>query len=409
MKAYDYSQPLPVDSQMIVARMGELFLKGKNQGRFRELLLKNLRASLRAHLEGFEVIHTRGRLFIRLASTEHMSRALEICTSTPGLTNASPCLEVAPDLETVTARAIEVAQKAWGGSKGTFAVRAKRLDKQLPMNSTALGAHVGGSINEVMQLPVDLKNPDHLMQVEFAQRKAYIWIQVYPGVGGLPVGSAGKVLLMLSGGIDSPVAGYLAQKRGCELEAIYFHSPPFISEASREKVEDLARLLAPRQGGIKLHVVPFTEIQKQIHAECEQKLTVLLYRRFMYRIASKIAHRRRAKALCTGENLAQVASQTLENLNLVHQVSDLLTMRPLLTYDKTETVRLAQQICTFDVSIRPYDDCCSLFVPRNPATKGRLGVIRASEGRIDVDALVDAAVEGTEIVRLGGRRLDPPS
>ncbi|MEE2756734.1 MAG: tRNA uracil 4-sulfurtransferase ThiI, partial [Myxococcota bacterium] len=377
--------PQPEDSTLIIARLGELFLKGRNQKNFRERLVKNLRGSLRAEFDSLEVIPTRGRIFVRLTDPDHMSRALEICTSTPGLTSASPCLKVVPDLEELTTKAVEVATTAWGGSQSTFMVRAKRLDKQFHLNSTQLGAHVGGAINDALGLPVDLKNADHVMHVELGERAAYIWIEVYPGLGGLPIGSAGKVLLMLSGGIDSPVAGHLAQKRGCEVDAIYFHSPPFISEASREKVESLAKILGARQGSIRLHVVPFTEIQKQIHSQCDRKLTVLLYRRFMYRIASKLASIIRAKALCTGENLAQVASQTLENLNLVHDVSTLLTMRPLLTYDKTETVHLAKRIGTYDISIQPYDDCCSLFLPRNPATRGRISVVRNAESLLDVD------------------------
>ena len=253
---------------------------------------------------------------------------------------------------------------------------------------------------DALDLKVNLKTPDETLRVEIAEEHAHIWVQTYPGVGGIPIGATGKVLLLLSGGIDSPVAGYLAQKRGCELEAIYFHSPPFISEASREKVEALGRKLAPRQGGLTLNVVPFTEIQKAIKAHCDPRMTVLLYRRFMYRIADQLAARINAGALCTGENLAQVASQTLENLNVVDSVTSRMTLRPLISYDKTEIVSLARRIDTFETSILPHDDCCTLFVPKNPVTRARGTFLERAEELLDIDGLVAAALDGIDRVEL---------
>jgi len=192
----------------------------------------------------------------------------------------------------------------------------------------------------------------------------------------------------------------MAQKRGCEIEGIYFHSPPFISEVSREKVEALGRKLAPRQGGMTLNVVPFTEIQKAIKANCDGRLTVLLYRRFMYRIADRVAVAAGANALCTGENLAQVASQTLENLNIVDRVTSRITLRPLITYDKAEIVAISRRIGTFETSILPHDDCCTLFVPKHPVTKGRLDILEAAEADLPVEDLINAAIDGIERVSL---------
>ena len=222
-----------------------------------------------------------------------------------------------------------------------------------------------------------------------------MWTDDYDGCGGLPVGSAGKTMLLLSGGIDSPVAGHLAQRRGCELEAIYFHSPPFVPEETRDKVKELGQILAASQGSLLLHSVHFTAIQKAIKAHCEAKHTVLLYRRFMYRIADQLARKRRCLALVTGENLGQVASQTIENLNLVDGLTKTIVFRPLLTYDKRHVMDAARELGTYEISIRPFDDCCTLFVPKNPTTRGRLHVIEAQESRLDVDALVEEAIEKT--------------
>ena len=210
------------------------------------------------------------------------------------------------------------------------------------------------------------------------------------------------MLLLLSGGIDSPVAGYLAQKRGCRLEAIYFHSPPFISEASKDKVEELARKLAPRQGFLRLLVIPFTDIQKAIKADCDRRFTVILYRRFMYRIADAIAQATGSVALCTGENLAQVASQTLENLTVVDTLTSRLTLRPLITFDKDEIVRIARHIDTFDTSVLPHDDCCTLFVPKHPITKARLIDVENAETPLSVDQLVADAVSQRDVIDIEG-------
>ncbi|MEZ4471696.1 MAG: hypothetical protein R3F60_13010 [bacterium] len=236
--------------------------------------------------------------------------------------------------------------------------------------------------------------------MDIAVGAAFVSVERFAGAGGLPVGSTGRVLLLLSGGIDSPVAGYLAQKRGCAVEAVYFHSPPYVSEASRDKVIALARRLAPRQGGLTLHIVPFTAVQEAIRDAGGGRLSVLLYRRFMYRIAAALAKRRRLLALCTGESLGQVASQTLENLRLVDQVSDALTLRPLITTDKQDIMELARRLGTYDISVLPHQDCCTLFVPEHPSTRAPLGLLVAHEEKLAVEAQVQAALDRTETVTL---------
>ncbi len=386
---------------LLLARLGEVWLKGRNRRIFLDRLYKNLKLSLNAALEGARVRPQYGRIFIELRDPESLLEALAVCLDTPGLSSVSPVRRVKTDPEIIRAEGIKLAETEWLGAEGSFAVNVRRSYKRFPMTSPELGRFVGDAVGELQpQLTVNLKKPDHKMGIEVGEEESHLWVQHIPAAGGLPIGSAGRISLMLSGGIDSPVAGYLAQKRGCELDAIYFHSPPFIPEDSREKVERLARRLAPRQGGLRLYVVHFTEIQKAIQDHCDHRYTVLLYRRFMYRLAAALGRRRHAKALCTGENLAQVASQTLENLSLVDQLTGMLTLRPLLTFDKQEIIQVAHQMGTYEISILPFDDCCTLFVPSNPITRGKLPQLEEQEARLNIEALVKGALKATEVVQL---------
>lgn len=383
-----------------MGRVGELWLKGRNRGTFAERLRANLQASLSAELAGAQVHLGRGRVFVQLDVEGTAERALAICADTPGLVDVRPVVRCAPVASEIEATAVVMVREAWAGATGSFAVRAKRTQKTLPFTSPALAAQVGAAVGTETGLAVDLSGPDRVLDIEVDPRRAHLWTAVTPGAGGLPVGTAGTVLLMLSGGIDSPVAGYLAQKRGCALEAVYFHSPPFVGEATREKVEALARMLAPRQAGLWLHVVPFTAVQTEIRARCDLRQAVVLYRRFMYRIAARLAADRGLDALCTGEMLGQVASQTLRNLELVDRVVDRLVLRPLMTWDKGEVTDRARQIGTYETSILPHDDCCTLFVPDDPVTRGSRGVIEAQESRLDIGGMVDAALAGVVSIRV---------
>ncbi len=386
----------------ILLRIGEIWLKGRNRRDFMDRLLHNLLETLRPRLPGVKIQVHYGRLQVRLADPSQMNDALALVTNVPGVVSASPVISVDPTYEAIEAAALAMIKTEWGDRDGSFRVQAKRTNKHFPMNSMELARVLGSALYEQRPREVDLKNPDFTFGVDVDEEEARLWVQRVPGIGGLPVGITGRTLLMLSGGIDSPVAGYLAQKRGCRVDGIYFHSPPFISEASRDKVEVLAKNLAQRQTALRLHVVPFTEIQKAIKANCNSKYTVLLYRRFMYRIAAAIARRRGLATLCTGENLAQVASQTMANLALVDRLTDRMTLRPLLTYDKGEIIEVARRIGTFETSILPHDDCCTLFVPRNPATRARIEVLEHEETRLPLTELVRAAVQNTETVTVTG-------
>lgn len=396
----DAMTPLRADYTLLLVRLGEVWLKGRNRGEFLGRLRRNLRASLEAAVPGARLRGRYARLFVELPDPSLAPAAVTVCADTPGLTSVSPVRRVESDEAAIVAEALALARAEWAGATGSFRVAARRSDKSFPLTSPEINRRVGGPLGRELGLTVNLKAADRELGVEVGEDGTLLWVHTFPAVGGLPVGSTGRVLLLLSGGIDSPVAGYLAQKRGCALDAVYFHSPPFISEASREKVEALARRLAPRQGGLRLHVVPFTDIQTAIRQRCEPRHTVLLYRRFMYRIAAALAGRIGADALCTGENLGQVASQTLENLALVDRLTDRLTLRPLLTHDKQETVEIARRIGTYELSIQPFDDCCTLFVPKHPTLRAPARVLEAQETRLDVDHLVRSALARTEVVDL---------
>ena len=386
---------------LILGRVGELWLKGRNRNDFVQQLRRNLQASLKAELKGAQVQPAHGRFFVRLADPAHMARALEICRDTPGLHSVSPVRRVARDIDAILAGALALAAAEWADHTGTFRVVSRRADKTFPLTSPQINQEIGYALHSTFGLSADLNRADVTLGVEVERERAHVFVHSHLAAGGLPIGSAGRVLLLLSGGIDSPVAGYLAQKRGCALDAVYFHSAPFISESSRDKVETLANLLGPRQGGLRLHVVHFTDIQKAIRDNCDKRLTVVLYRRFMYRIAGRIADQRKARALCTGESIGQVASQTLENLALVDGVTNHLTIRPLLTYDKDEVVDVARRIGSFETSILPHQDCCTLFVPKNPAIRAKLHIVERAEARLDLEALIEGALARTDVVECG--------
>lgn len=387
----------------IVLRYGELFLKGANRGRFESVLLENLRHALR-DLEGAKLIKGQGRVFVDVPGDA--GHAADVLSRIFGLSSLSVAEEVEQDVaEMCRVAAEQVARllEQQPGSIRSFRITSKRADKSFPLPSPEINRQVGQAVVDATGLAVNLSHADLTVGVEVGPLRSFVFTQRLPGAGGLPVGVSGKVALLLSGGIDSPVAGHLMQKRGCRLDAVYFHSFPYTSERSKAKVQQLAGLLAPAQRRMLLHVVPFTEVQKAVRDGAPSEMAVILYRRSMMRIASAIARRRGCTVLATGESLGQVASQTLENLVCIQGEADRPVLRPLVTFDKAETIDLARKIGTYEVSIQPYDDCCSLFVPKHPVTRGKLeNVVRAESG---VDGLLDLeqqAVDATEVVEIEG-------
>lgn len=380
---------------VVVLRLGEIFLKGKNRRFFIRQLVANARRLL-APL-GPEVTIETLHLRILVRHPAALERqVLERLGRLFGLHSMSPAVVVERDLDALAAAAVAEAGALPAGT--SFKVETNRRDKRFPMTSQDVSREVGGRVHQATGLAVDVHRPDRVIQLEIGPDRSFVLSRVVPGPGGLPIGTGGRVGLLLSGGIDSPVAGWSVMRRGCTVSAIYFHSFPYTGDKTREKVIDLCRRLALWHGPIDLHVVGFTEVQKELRAHGPAELAVVLYRRMMMRAASRIAARRRARALVTGENLGQVASQTLDNLSVIEDAATLPVLRPLITFDKAEIIAKAQAIGTYELSILPYDDCCSLFVPKHPATHARLGEVRAAEDGLDVDAMADQLALAAETV-----------
>lgn len=383
----------------LLVRYGEIFLKGDNRGFFERKLGEAIRRAVDPlHHVTVERLHGR---FLVTGSREALAHALERVTRVAGVTSVRVATVCRPDLDDIQSAAVDCVREH-GVERVTFKVETTRSDKRFPLTSIDVSRQVGAAVVQALGLPVDVHHPELRIGVEIGTQGTFVWTDERRGVGGLPVGTAGRMLLLLSGGIDSPVAGWLLQKRGAELGAVYFHSFPYTGDKTREKVTDLARVLACGQGSFDLHVVHFTDSQKALRAAGPAEIAVVLYRRMMIRIADALADKYRYAALATGENLGQVASQTLENMQCIEQAARRIVLRPLLTYDKTETIALARRVGTYDLSILPYDDCCSLFVPEHPATRARMRVVEAAENRLDIGSLVADCVRKSEVVRLTG-------
>ena len=383
---------------LLVVRLGEVFLKGDNRPMFLDRLRENLKRAVAG--TGWRVEGRHGRFMVipeDPSAPTPFRKPLERAARVFGVTSVSPAVRTTTDLDDIAQKAVLLATSCVPPGARTFRVAGRRSDKSLPYTSPELGAHVGFRVGQAIQLDVDLKHPDFDVGVEVGDL-SFVFAERLPGPGGLPVGVSGKVQVLLSGGIDSPVAAWMAMKRGCRVEGVYFHSFPLIGDAARHKVLDLAGVLgAWAAAPIKVRVVPFAAAQTAVRDHCDPRLYVLLYRRLMFRIAERIARKTNAKALVTGESLGQVASQTLENLDVIGAVADMPVLRPLIGMDKQETVDRAKVIGTFDISALPHEDCCSLFVPKHPETRGKRSTLEAAEEALDIDALIEAALAGVEV------------
>ena len=376
---------------LLLIRYGEIYLKGLNRPYFLRALLARVKEAVRPL--GGQVWLKDARLFVQGVSD--MDACIQRVTKVFGVHSVCPAVRLPKaDFEQVCAQAAEMMR----GMTGTFKVDARRSDKRYPLDSPEINAKMGGYIlRNVPGLKVDVHHPDHVMNVEIRD-EAYLYVKVIEAAGGMPVGTGGKAALLLSGGIDSPVAGYMIAKRGVELCAVHFYSYPYTSERAKEKVLDLARIISQSCCGIKVFVVPFTDIQLKIHEKCADDYTTLIMRRFMMRIAEKIAQREGAEALITGESVGQVASQTMTALHMTNMVVSMPVFRPLIGFDKIEIIRYAEKIGTYETSCLPYEDCCTVFTPRHPATHPKLDKILESEAQLDGDALIEEAIRNTEIV-----------
>jgi thiamine biosynthesis protein ThiI len=379
---------------VVVLRIGEIFLKGRNRRAFFAAFLRHARRLL-ADLPAVEVrgLHLRAAV---LCPAEHQQTCVRRLRRLFGLVSMSPARRVEPSLEAITAEAIELSAAI--PASASFKVVTRRRDKRFPLGSQEVSREVGARVIAAHGLRVRLHAPEYVLRIEIGSEGAYVFDRVIPGPGGLPAGISGRVAVLLSGGIDSPVAGWLAMRRGCAIEAIYFHSFPYTGDKTKEKVVELARRLARWQGHVRLHVVHFADVQKQLREAGRADLAVLLYRRMMMRAATLIARREGCTALVTGESIGQVASQTLANLAVIEDAAGLPVLRPLVTCDKDEIVARAHEIDTYDTSILPYDDCCALFLPKHPATQARPRDVAPAEAKLDLEALARGLAEGAELI-----------
>ncbi|MCL1630634.1 tRNA 4-thiouridine(8) synthase ThiI [Sporolactobacillus sp. CPB3-1] len=377
----------------LVIRFGEITLKGKNKKQFVIKLEDDVRDKLRSFPK-LEIKRHFDDLEVKL-NGENSNDVLAVLKKVFGIQNISPALKVGTGLDAIRTGVLRVAEQE--KSARTFKIAARRKDKRYPIHGSELNQELGASVlKQCGWLKVDVHHPDLPIRVEVGYHEARIYGKEVQGAGGLPVGTSGKVMLLLSGGIDSPVAAYLVARRGSIVEAIHFQSPPYTSDRAKQKVIDLSKKLREFGGKFVLHLVPFTKAQVAIRDAVPEDYRITIMRRLMFRIAEKTALKRGALALATGESLGQVASQTLESMNTINAVTDLPILRPLIAMDKIDIARIAKKIDTYDISIRPYEDCCTIFLPKAPRTRPDRAHAERFERNLAVDQLVHEAVEGIE-------------
>ena len=387
----------PVD-ELILIKIGELILKGNNRRKFEERLMTNIRHSVSKHGE-YKIYRAQGTMYVEPKDeNSKIAPAVESIKKVFGITQISPAYVAEKDMADIYRVIKEKIAGPLSNAK-TFKVEAKRADKKFPLTSPEICMETGGFIlQNFSHLKVDVKNPELTVNVDIRDEYAYVYCEKIKGAGGIPTGSSGKAALLLSGGIDSPVAGWLMAKRGVNLISINFFSYPYTSQRAKEKVMELNRILEEYAGKIPMYIVPFTEIQMEIKDKCPESQLTIIMRRFMNRIAQRIAEQNEASVLVTGESLGQVASQTMQSMVVTSEVATMPILRPLVGLDKQEIINYARKIGTFDTSILPYEDCCTVFVPKAPDIKPKLERIIESESKLDVEELVNRAVEGTELV-----------
>ena len=382
----------------ILIRYGELSTKGRNRKQF----VDKLKQTIVKSLDGFPNVAIeakRERMYVLLngESAEEISKVLK---SIFGIQSFSPAIKLERDIEIIKAAALDIVASLYNDGC-TFKISARRADKEFELDTNDINQAIGGHLlKNIPGLKVDVKNPDINVQIEVRQEAIYLSCENIAGAGGLPSGTSGEAMLMLSGGLDSPVAGYLSMKRGLEVEGVHFFSPPFTSERAKQKVIDISEKLAHFNGHFVLHIVPFTTIQQLIHKQIPENYTMTATRRMMLRITDEIRRRQEALAIITGESLGQVASQTLESMYAINDVTNTPILRPLITSDKTEIIEWAKKIDTHDISIRPYEDCCTVFVPSSPKTKPKKEKVQYYESFTDFEPLIEEAVNKVETIIL---------
>ena len=386
--------------EIILCKLGEIVLKGLNRHSFEMKLMSNIRRRTQRYGK-FKIYSRQSTIYVEpVEETCDLNAAYDACKKVFGIIAIARAVPCAKEKEAIFATAKEYLGPALLAAK-SFKVESKRSDKSFPMGSIQLSQWVGGALHDAFpHLKVDVHHPELTVYIEVREDAAYVHGPAEAAAGGLPLGMGGHAVSLLSGGIDSPVASYMIAKRGVQLEMIHFASPPYTGELAREKVLKLAEELTPWCGRLAVFIIPFTEIQEEIRRKCPEDHFTLIMRRFMMRLANMLALELRCRALVTGENLGQVASQTMQALAVSEDVATMPVLRPLIGLDKEEIVKIARKIGTFDTSILPYEDCCTVFTPRHPKTKPDLAQVREYEAALDIDGLCDKALAGREMIRL---------
>ena len=379
----------------IMVRYGELSTKGKNKKDFIRTLARNIRNALK-DIPNLEFIVKLDHIYIKLNDNEPY-QIIEVLQGISGIHALSLVYKCEDEISTIKASALELIKKESGA---TFKVHTKRANKKFPMVSDQINREVAGEILRNTNLKVDVHNPDNLLSIDVREEGCYLFTRTYKGAGGYPLGVGGKIMHMLSGGIDSPVAAYLLMKRGIRIECIHFASPPYTNIGVIEKLKDILNKLNVYQDEIRLNIVPFTKIQEKIYETADESYCITIMRRMMFRLASELAKRRHCPAISSGESVGQVASQTLESMNVINDVTNTPILRPVVTYDKLDIIELARKIDTYDISIRPYEDCCTIFAPKNPKTKPDLEKAKEYEQKFDYESFIQEALQNIEVIHV---------
>ncbi len=383
--------------KILMAKCGELALKGLNRNKFESRLINNIRRKISNELRDINI--RQSAIYIYLKDESDIRETIEKVKKVFGITSVSVVYKTEKNIDAIKTLAYEILKDTL--PYHTFKVEAKRADKKFELKSPEICREIGGHIlSTIRNIKVDVKNPDYVVMVEIRENNAFVYFDKEECHCGLPTGTSGKATLLLSGGIDSPVAGYMMAKRGLELNAVHFYSYPYTSERAKQKVISLAKILGEYVGKYKVYVVPFTEIQLEIQEKCREDMLTLVMRRFMMKIAERIADKTGSRALITGESLGQVASQTIDSLNVTNSAVNMPVFRPLIGMDKTEITAISRKIETFETSILPYEDCCTVFTPKHPKTKPVLEEVIAEENKLEIEKLINEAVENVEVITI---------
>lgn len=382
-------------------KYAEIAIKGKNRYMFEDALVRQIKIALNKCEGKYEISKASGRIYVEYLSDYDFDETVGALTKVFGITGVCPVVHVEDKgFEQLASDVTSFIDEVYPDKNKTFKVNSRRARKNYPLESMEINAKLGEVLlNAFPELSVDVHNPEIMLNVEIRE-KIYIYSEVIKGPGGMPIGTNGKAMLLLSGGIDSPVAGYMISKRGVRIDAVYFHAPPYTSERAKQKVVDLAKKIAKYTGPIYLHVVNFTDIQLYIYDKCPHDELTIIMRRYMMRIAEHIAKETECLSLITGESIGQVASQTMQSLVATNEVCTLPVFRPLIGFDKQEIIEISEKIDTYETSILPYEDCCTIFVAKHPVTKPNLNIIRRDEGNLSekIDELYKTAIETKELI-----------